>query len=315
MTKPDSKEIDFPIFLLLLEQAVTPTSRVKGERKLMKLLQELIQFLFYSLLIVVISKYILVPILRKLAESLNLKAKTVGNIAGIATSMPEFLSVSFAALAGLIGTSIFNILSSNIINLGQYILAILLNKNTKVLQNKALKIDLIMVIITIIIPILMLLFNIEANGGIVPIFILLFALFYYINSNTHKLYLQKEQKQEENIIQQESRFIKGKKKIIVKYSIYLLLTGIALFIVGNLLSNSLESLCLKFNIPEFIIGISLGFITSLPELITFFEAQKHHKSSNSKLGVVEATNNLLTSNVLNLFIIQSIGILLYIIFV
>lgn len=280
----------------------------------MKLILELIQFLLYSLLIVAISKYILVPILRKLAESLNLKAKTVGNIAGIATSMPEFLSVSFAALAGLIGTSTYNILSSNIINLGQYILAIVLNKNTKILQNRALKIDLSMVIITIIIPILMLLFNIEANGGIVPIFILLFALFYYINSNAHKLYLQKEQKQEENIIQQESKFIKGKKKIIVRYSIYLLLTGIALFVVGNLLSNSLESLCLQFNIPEFIIGISLGFITSLPELITFFESQKHHKSSDSNLGVVEATNNLLTSNVLNLFIIQSIGILLYIIF-
>ena len=33
-----------------------------------------------------------------------------------------------------------------------------------------------------------------------------------------------------------------------------------------------------------------------------------------RLGVVEATNNLLTSNLLNLFIIQSLGILLYIIF-
>lgn len=83
---------------------------------------------------------------------------------------------------------------------------------------------------------------------------------------------------------------------------------------GNLLSNSLESLCRQFNIPEFVIGIALGFITSLPELITFFESQKHHKKENSDLGVVEATNNLLTSNVLNLFFIQSIGIIIYIIF-
>lgn len=281
----------------------------------MKLLIELIQFLFYSLLIVAISKYILVPVLRKLAEGLNLKAKTIGNIAGLATSMPEFLSVSFAATAGLIGTSTYNILSSNIINLGQYILAIALNKNVKALRNRALKIDILMVIITIIIPIIMLLFNIGTNGKIIPIFILLFVIFYYINSNTHKLYLQKEEKEEADIIKQESRFIKGKKKIIIKYSIYLLLTGIALFIVGNLLSSSLESLCLQFNIPEFIVGISLGFITSIPELITFFESQKHYKTKNSNLGVVEATNNLLTSNILNLFIIQSFGILLYIIFV
>ena len=88
----------------------------------MLLLLEFIKFFLYSILIVVISKYILVTVLRKLSVSLKLKAKTVGNIAGIATSMPEFLSVSFASVAGLISTSIYNILSSNIINFIQYIL-------------------------------------------------------------------------------------------------------------------------------------------------------------------------------------------------
>ena len=58
-----------------------------------------------------------------------------------------------------------------------------------------------------------------------------------------------------------------------------------------------------------IIGILLGFITSLPELITFFESQRHHEED--KEGVTEATSNLLTSNIMNLFIIQSIGILIY----
>lgn len=280
----------------------------------MGLVIEITMFIIYSLLIVLISKYILVNLLRKFAESLNLKAKTVGNIAGVATSMPELLSVAFASFSGLIGASIYNILSSNIINLTQYVISILLNKNTKKLKNKALKIDLSMVIITILIPIFMLIFNIGINIQIVPIFILLFVLFYYINSNTHKLYLKREEKLEEDIIDKERRFIKGKKEVTLKYSIYLLLTGIALFIVGNLLSNTLESLCLKFSIPQFIIGICLGFITSLPELITFFESQKHHKNDNSDLGVVEATSNLLTSNVLNLFLIQSVGIIIYVIF-
>lgn len=277
----------------------------------MNLLLEIIYFIIYSLLIVAVSKYILVTVLRRFAESLDLKAKTVGNIAGIATSMPELLSVSFSAIAGLIQTSIYNILSSNIINFAQYILSIKLNNNERKLNNKALRIDIFMVIITIVLPILMLIFNVEINIQMVPIFILLFILFYYINSNTHKLYLKKEEKLEEDIIQKEARFIRKKKKEIIKYSVYLIITGIALFIIGNLLKGTLESLCLKFNIPELIVGIALGFITSLPELITFFEAQKHHKNQNSDLGVVEATNNLLTSNVLNLFFIQSIGIVIY----
>ena len=64
-----------------------------------------------------------------------------------------------------------------------------------------------------------------------------------------------------------------------------------------------------FYISEIILGIVLGFITSLPELITFFESQKHHKEEKEE-GIVEATNNLLSSNMLNLFIIQSIGIVI-----
>jgi len=75
----------------------------------------------------------------------------------------------------------------------------------------------------------------------------------------------------------------------------------------------LESLCLEFNISQSLIGILLGFTTSIPELITFFEAQRHYKNKNENTeGVIEATNNLLSSNVLNLFIIQSIGIVIYV---
>ena len=58
-------------------------------------------------------------------------------------------------------------------------------------------------------------------------------------------------------------------------------------------------------------NMHLGFITSIPELMTFFESQKHYKKEDDDmLGVVEATNNLLTSNILNLFAIQTIGILI-----
>ena len=82
-----------------------------------------------------------------------------------------------------------------------------------------------------------------------------------------------------------------------------------IFFVGELLGNTIEKLCDFFNISELIIGIFLGFITSIPELITFFESQKHYNNfENGMSGVIEATNNLVTSNILNLFIIQSIGI-------
>lgn len=274
-----------------------------------KMFFEIIKFFIYSSLIVIISKYILVTTLRKLAESLNLKAKTVGNIAGYATSVPEFLTITTSSLRGLMGASIYNILSSNIINFVQYLWAIKLNNNLPKLRNKAIMINLIMVLITIIIPIFFIICNIEINLLTIPVFIILYVLFIILNNNVHKLYLVKQDKELEKEIEEEKRWEKEKKK--TKYIIYLVITGIVLFIIGELLGTTLENLCNLFGVSENIVGILLGFITSLPELITFFEAQKHHKRiDDDMLGVVEATNNLLTSNMLNLFLIQSIGILI-----
>lgn len=281
----------------------------------MYLLIEIIKFLIYSIVIVVISKYALVRILRKLGKLLKLKSKVIGNIAGIATSIPELLTVSFSALTGLIETSVYNIISSNVINLIQYSAAVILNKNQKVLKNKAIRIDLFLVGITIIIPIIMLVFNFESQFVIVPIFIVLLLIFYKITNNAHKLYMKKNNNEEEvesNVKENtEENNIRKDMLMVVIQIIFLIIVGLILYVVGNLLSDVLNNLCVRFGIPELIIGVLLGFITSLPELITFFEAQKHH--TDDKEGVVEATSNLLTSNIMNLFVIQSIGIVIYLI--
>lgn len=279
------------------------------------LFYEFVKFVIYSGVIVLISKYILVRTLRNLAENLNLKPKTVGDIAGYATSVPELLTISASSIRGLTSASIYNILSSNIINLVQYIGSILLNKNRKAFENKAIKIDIILVLLTIAIPLLLMWLNIELNIKIVPIFVLMYILFIYINSNVHKLYLSLQDIELEKKIQKEGEKEAGNTRKTLLYVVILIVTGILLFVVGDLLGETLENLASLFNVSETIIGILLGFATSIPELITFFEAQKHYKnqSSDDILGVVEATNNLLTSNILNLFVIQTIGILIYVI--
>ncbi|MCI8383835.1 MAG: hypothetical protein HFJ33_03065 [Clostridia bacterium] len=274
---------------------------------------ELVRFILYSGLIVLIAKYILVITLRKLAENLNLKPKTVGDIAGYATSVPELLTISISSMNGLIGTSIFNVVSSNIINFIQYIVTIFLNKNKKAFSNSAIKIDIVLVIITILIPVFLIWKNIELNLLIVPAFLILYVLFGYINHNVHKLYLENEDHEIEKQIREETKKEEGNTRKTVLYILILLGTGILLYVIGELLGETLNRLCYQFGISQVIIGILLGFITSIPEMVTFFEAQKHYKEKNVNdiLGVVEATNNLLTSNVLNLFLIQSIGILIY----
>ena len=278
---------------------------------------EIIKFIIYSSLIVLISKYILVNSLRKLAENLKLKSNVIGNIAGYATSIPELLTVSISSFTGLINASIFNILSSNIINFIQYFFLIIINKNIKEIKNKAIKVDILLVIITIVIPIILLNVDADMNLYLVPLFILLAITFITINIIYHKKYLKNVENElllnEQN---KEKEEIKSNKKTYI-YVLSLIISGILLYFVGNELGETLENMSKYFNISEVIIGILLGFITSIPELITFFESQRHYKKSetNQILGVVEATNNLFTSNILNLFIIQTIGIIICNIFI
>lgn len=269
-----------------------------------------LKFIICSILIVIISKNILATTLRKLAQSMNLKSKTVGNIAGIATSVPELLSLGIAGFTGLIDTGIFNILSSNVINVLEYFLTVKINGNIKKMKNKVIIIELIIVLITIIIPVIIYVKDIELNFMIIIIFLLLFCIFSITDSKIHKKYLEKE-----NEIEKEQGAEEKDKKQILKYIIILIGATILIFITGNILSDSLETLCNNFGVSQIIIGILLGIITSAPEFITFNEAQKYHKKGSKEQlkGVIEATNNLISSNMLNLFVIQSVGILIYLI--
>lgn len=269
-----------------------------------------LKFIICSILIVIISKNILATTLRKLAQSMNLKSKTVGNIAGIATSVPELLSLGIAGFTGLIDSGIFNILSSNVINVLEYFLTVKINGNIKKMKNKVIIIELIIVLITIIIPVIIYVKDIELNFMIIIIFLLLFCIFSITDSKIHKKYLEKE-----NEIEKEQGAEEKDKKQILKYIIILIGATILIFITGNILSDSLETLCNNFGVSQIIIGILLGVITSAPEFITFNEAQKYHKKESKEQlkGVIEATNNLISSNMLNLLVIQSIGILIYLI--
>ena len=278
----------------------------------MELLWEIIQFVVYTGLIVIISKYVLVKTLRNLAENFRLKPRTVGNIAGVATSVPELLTICASSYTGLMSASIYNVVSSNIINFIQYYCAIMLNKNQKSFKNKAIKTDLILVVLTIILPIFFIIIKSELKITMVPILILLYLGFRKIDNNVHRLYLKEEDEKIEKIQEKEDRWERGNRRKIARNVVILVVTAILLFLLGNLLGDTLEGFCLIFGVPQFIIGIILGFVTSIPELITFFESQKHYsKDKNDILGVVEATNNLLTSNMMNLFIIQSIAIIIF----
>lgn len=279
----------------------------------MNLFLEFLKLIIFLAGIVVVSKYLLVPILQKISNELNLSAKSSGNIAGIATSIPELLTVVFSVKTGLIDTSVYNIISSNIINFCQYIFSVYINKNQKYLRYKPVVIDIVLVLATIVIPIFIIIFKIDLDLKLCAFFIIMLILFFYINHNVHKLYLKKE---DEEIIKnvKETKNKTNKFKLII-YIFGMFPIVFALYYLGDSLSETLSILATKFNLPEIVLGLVLGFLTSIPELITFTESQKKENLNEReflrKVGVVEATNNLLTSNMMNLFVVQTLGILLF----
>jgi len=166
----------------------------------------------------------------------------------------------------MLGTSMFNIISSNVINFIQYIWSIRLNKNEKVIKkNRALKIELGIIIATIIIPIAMVIANIDAELKIVPIFILLFVMLYYLKTNAYKVYkINALSEIEERKIKEEKKWVKNKKEKEVLTWAQLIGTAILLYIIGNLLGKKLHGLShLPDNVWSILSGILLIFIGAL----------------------------------------------------
>ena len=212
------------------------------------MIYEIIKFLIYSILIVVVAKYVLVKALRRIAENLNLSSKVVGNVAGTATSVPELLTVSIASFSGLIEISVFNILISNIINLIQYFGTIILNKNFKLLKNKALIFDMFLVFITICIPLLFIVNRVTLNINFIPAFIILYFLFIYLNARTHICYLNIES----DNLKKKNNDIKNIITIIIDIFV-LILSVIILFFISNRIEEVLKNLFFSFKISQTIV--------------------------------------------------------------
>ena len=240
------------------------------------MLIEFIKLIICSLVIVLISKYILAKNLRILADVMNLKPKTVGNISGMATSIPELLTTTISALKGLHETSVINILSSNVINTILYIMSIFFNNNQRKLKDKLIILELVLVFFTIFIPVIFSVLKISLSIYYVPVFIILYIVFKMIDNLAHKyfnLIFFEKSNMEMNLKRQKKIEVRK----VVKSIVFILLAGVLLFVIGNIFSGSLETLCNKFNVSQIVIGIFLGFVTSMPEFITFLKLKRNKK--------------------------------------
>ncbi|MEG0073907.1 MAG: hypothetical protein RR922_04625 [Clostridia bacterium] len=284
----------------------------------------LIIFVVLVVLIVVVTRNVMIYNIRKLSILLRWNNKVVGQILGYATSTPELISAIVAGSIGLIETSIFNVMSSNFINVILVIIVTMLNKRTASIVKKKFTYDYIIILITLMVPVFLSVTGLASTIYAIPLLLLIYLVYIYgskyvdyFAAENEELELEK-QSYRVGVKNLKRRKIKvSNKKKIFKSTIMLILSLIALYLLGSALSSVLEKLGKDLGVPEIILGIIMGFVTSVPELLTFITSYHRHrryKDPNKDKGAVEVINNLATSNVSNLTIIQTVAIIAFIIF-
>lgn len=281
-------------------------------------------FIALSVAIILVTKKMMIHSIRRIAIYLRWKNNVVGQLLGYATSTPELIGAVVAGSLGMVNTSIMNVLSSNIINLILVIVISMIFGKTKTLINKKFKYDYIIIIISIIVPYILYKTNYATRLETIPILIIIYLIYLLFSKYNNYFAAEKEDlKLDKQSIRFGTKRLKKKKirvdrKIKLRKSIITLaISLILLYFLGNALGNILENLGKELGVPEIYLGIILGIITSIPETITFITSFRRHRRCKDKekdLGAVEVVNNLATSNVSNIAIIQTVAIICYILF-
>ena len=105
----------------------------------------------------------------------------------------------------------------------------------------------------------------------------------------------------------------GRRSHIV-VQVFIVIAGlVGLYFLGDLLGDSVYELGVAFAVPAVILGVLTAVATSLPELTTFFSSFAAHRKAGTD-GNSEVVHNLMASNVVNLLVVQAVGVVAFTVF-
>ena len=236
-----------------------------------------------------------------LSLALRWSPKIRGQVTGFATSIPEFAALISTALAGVWTAGLWNIASSNIINVVLLITAVCWYRQYRDLWNKHFIDEMLFAGIAVAFPLVLMHFSMDQSPYTIPI--LLFFYFVYRLSDRvfNRAHTEPDAEGEES----------GSAKLGLLYIIGSIAT---ISVAGSFLGTSAGAIVNEMGIPVFCVGWLLGLITSLPELTTFFKVYSAAKKKGSLGGTddtQEVLDNLTGSNMSNVGIIYPIALLTF----
>lgn len=251
--------------------------------------------------IIVLVKYGLLKGIDHVSEALNLSVKTRGKLTGYATSVPELVCLVAAGLHGVWEAGLWNIASSNIINVVLLIMAGIRYRQLHELLHWRFLDELFFAGLAILTPIGLMHFGLETQWYLVPLLLGLFVFYQWMDAKANKKTGEEEHPAGGNL----------------PLGIILMITVlVAIVVVGTFLGDATAAVVNEMNLRPALAGWILGFATSIPEMITFFAVYGAAKKEGKLDGLddtQEALDNLTGSNMSNLGFVYPVGLAVYLV--
>jgi Ca2+/Na+ antiporter len=253
--------------------------------------------------IIVVARFALYEPAQKLARAGGLSRSATGQMLGYLTSAPELVATVFVATTGLFTVVSTNILGSNIVNTMLAVVAALWFAQIRRLAGSEFRLEQGILAATLVIPVLLLVTGQDTAlwSGI--------ALFAGYIAYLRVMRARSEAGGPVEEADARRPWRTNRSSIILQAAI--LLAGlIGLYFLGDVLGDSVYELGTAFAVPAVVLGGLTAIATSLPELTTFFSSFAAHRKAGTD-GNSEVMHNLMASNVVNLFLVQAIGVAAY----
>ena len=256
--------------------------------------------------IILVARFALYEPAQKLARAANMSRAATGQMLGYLTSTPELVATIFVAATGLFSVVSYNILGSNIVNVFLALIAALWFRQVRKLRGNAFRFEQLVIAASIAIPIVLLVTGQDSAWWSGIALIAGYIAYLLVMRKRHEAGGPVE---DEDAVRPWSD---GKARVALQ--IVIIVIGlVALYLLGDLLGNSIFELGVAFAVPTIILGGLTAIATSLPELTTFFASYAAHRKSATD-GNAEVMHNIMASNVVNLLVIQAIGVAIFQIF-
>ncbi len=250
--------------------------------------------------IILAVRYGLLKGLDQLGAALNWSAKARGQATGYATSVPEFVCLVAAGLAGVWEAGLWNIASSNIINAVLMGVAVVRYGQIRDLFHRRFIDEIGFAAAAVIVPIALMQGGLDRAAVVVPVLLVFFVVYRIVDSRLNK------PAPEGDI---------GPAAGSLPLGLILVLTGlISIAVAGTFLGDATEEVVNQLGVHPALAGWILGFCTSLPEMVTFFAVYAAARAAGELDGLAdtqEALDNLTASNMANVGLIYPIGLAIY----